>query len=386
MKHWMVSVLGLAAVSPVKNNIQIREKEAYSMRRLILIDGSSLLSTSFYGNMPNAYRRAKTDEERKRALDKVLKTADGQFTNGVFTMMKLLENLITKQQPSHLVVAWDLSRATTLRRSMYPEYKAHRSETRPELKSQFILAQKVLEKMNIPQFVVDGYEADDIIGTLSKKFNPEIPVFIWTKDQDAIQLVDEKTRLWLITSKAKEMYKGLDIDTKQFLVPDNAFEYTPLYVQEFYGVEPKQMIDLKGLCGDSSDNIPGCPGIGEKSALPLLREFRSIEELYNYIEGTSEKEVKSFFKELGIVRSPYSYLTKTSDTELVGKKAALLSKELATIQCSIESLQHLILNDLRVDINLEGRQHMYIKLEFNSLLNDTHLIEKAVEKTHLIFS
>lgn len=338
--------------------------------KLILIDGSSLLSTSFYGNVPNTYLRAKTDEEREKALEKVLKTPDGQYTNGVFTMLKLFEKLFSKQNPSHVVVAWDLSR-DTFRREMYPAYKAQRSSTPEELKSQFVLAQEVLEAMGIPQFVFSRYEADDIIGTLAKRFKEEMPVFIWTKDQDAIQLVDEQTRLWLITKKAKDMYQELQIDTSDMTVPDNAFEYTPYYVKHFYGIDPHQMIDLKGICGDASDNIPGVKGVGEKSVVPLLCEFGDIDSIYDYMENTELKEIKGFIKELGISRSPYTYLMKESDTEIVGKASALLSKQLATIHCDIEELQDVELDSLRLSINQEGRKEMYEKLSFKSLLQTT---------------
>lgn len=336
--------------------------------KLILIDGSSLLSTSFYGNVPNTYLRAKTDEEREIALEKVLKTEDGQYTNGVFTMMKLFEKLFKQQNPSHVVVAWDLTR-DTFRRELYPEYKAQRGSTPVELKSQFALAQEVLKAMRIPQFIFNRYEADDIIGTLAKRFKEEVPVYIWTKDQDAVQLVDEQTRLWLITKKAKDMYEELQIDTKNILVPDNAFEYTPHYVKHYYGIDPHQMIDLKGICGDTSDNIPGVKGVGEKSVVPLLCEFGDIDSIYDYIESTELNEIKVFLKELGIARSPYTYLMKQSETELVGKASALLSKQLATIHCDIEELQEIGLDSLKLSINEDGRKTMYEKLAFNSLLN-----------------
>lgn len=339
-------------------------------KRLILIDGSSLLSTSFYGNVPNTYLRAKTDAEREKALKKVLKTPDGQYTNGVFTMLKLFENLFKKQNPSHVVVAWDMSR-DTFRRELYPAYKAHRGSTPEELKSQFALAQEVLKAMEIPQFVFNRYEADDVIGTLAKRFKGELPVYIWTKDQDAIQLVDEQTRLWLITKKAKDMYEELQIDTRDTLIPDNAFEYTPYYVKHFYGIDPHQMIDLKGICGDTSDNIPGVKGVGEKSVVPLLCEFGDIDNIYDYMENTELNEIKGFIKELGISRSPYNYLMKKSDTEIVGKASALLSKQLATIHCDIEELQDVQLDSLKLSINQEERKRIYEKLSFKSLLQTT---------------
>ncbi|WCK57191.1 5'-3' exonuclease H3TH domain-containing protein (plasmid) [Aneurinibacillus sp. Ricciae_BoGa-3] len=345
--------------------------------RLLLIDGSSLLSTSFFGSLPMDYKRAKTDEDRERALSKVMQM-NGEYTNGVFTMMKNIEKILVHQKPSHLSVAWDLNRET-FRRVLYPEYKSNRGETNPALKSQFGLAQRVLKEMNISQFVLDGFEADDILGTLSKRFKDDLPVYLLSKDQDVIQLVDEHIRLWLITSKAQDMYAEFGMNQKELDIPDNTFELTPYYVKELYGVNPIQIIDRKALEGDSSDAIPGIRGVGETSSVPLLQEFTNIEGLYEYIEDTPEKEIKAFFKSLGINRSPLSYLTKTSDTQLVGKASALLSKTLATIDCQVPDLVDVQLDDLALRIDMDGRKRVYKELAFKSLLEKELEIEKQLQ-------
>lgn len=337
------------------------------MKKLLLVDGSSLLMTSFFGNIPREYYRIKTEEDRARVLKKVLQTPDGQFTNGVFTMMRWLERIIKEQEPTHLAVAWDLSR-DTFRRKLYPPYKAHREEAAPELKSQFALAQRVLKAMNIQQFALADFEADDIIGTLAKRFKDTIPVYILTKDQDALQLVGGNVRVWLLTSKAREMYEHIGLYDKELSAPRHAFEFTSMYVEEFYGVKPHQIIDMKALVGDTSDNIPGVKGVGEKAVIPLLKEFGSVENLYEYIENTPETEVRLFFKEIGINRSPLSYLIKTSETELVGKASAMLSKQLATIDCEIKGLSYVQLSDLVLQIDDEGRRSIYEELSFQSII------------------
>ena len=336
------------------------------MNKLLLIDGSSLLSTSFFGNLPATYFKARTEEEKAQALKKVLKTSTGVFTNGVFTMTKALLNLMDKQEPTHLVVAWDVSR-NTFRRKAYEGYKANRGVTAPELSAQFTVMQELLDAMKIPQFMFEEYEADDIIGTFAKQFEQSIPTYILTKDQDALQLVSEYTRLWLMTSKAKEMYKELGIETKGLNIPDNVFEYTPIYVEEFYGVRPVQIIDKKALEGDSSDNIPGVKGVGPKAVGPLLNEFGTVEEIYDYIENTPEKEAKEFFKELGI-RSPLAALLKEDENELVGKRAAYLSKELATINTQIEELFNVQIADLELNVDFEAMLLKFKELEFKSLV------------------
>ncbi|GEO25986.1 hypothetical protein AAC03nite_17710 [Alicyclobacillus acidoterrestris] len=339
--------------------------------KLVLIDGSSLLTTSFFGNVPRDYYQLKSQEEREAYLrKKALCTESGIYTNAVYPMTRILLNLVERQKPTHLAVAWDVSR-NTFRRELYPDYKGHREDALPILGQQYGTMQSLLSAMNIAQFWFDDYEADDIIGTLARKFEKDMPVYIYTKDQDALQLISEGTRVWLLTSKAEALYKSRGLNVKELAVPDGTFEYTTVTFEEEYGLKPWQMVDKKALEGDSSDNIPGVKGVGEKAAVPLLREFGKIEDLYDYIEDMCpehESEVKRLFKELGIARSPLVYLTKESDTELVGKRAAVLSKALATIRTDIEALATVDAASLEVRIDYAQAREKFVELEFSSLL------------------
>ena len=328
---------------------------------------SSLLVSSFYGNLPREYRFAKTEEEKDKCLNKLLQTSDGHYTNGVFTMITTMLNIIKKQQPKYIAGAWDLTRET-FRKSLYEPYKGTRKQIREELGSQFGLGQEVLKEMGIAQFAFMDYEADDILGTLARKFSQEVAVKIMTKDQDALQLVDENTRVWLITSKAGDMYAEVGVNPKEINIPSGVFEFTPDYMETFYGLKPIQIIDKKAIEGDTSDNIPGVKGVGEKAVVPLLQEFETVEGIYDFIENSSKEEIKEMFKLLGIKRSPLSYLTKVSDTELVGKKSAMLSKTLATIKCDIPELQEVTLSSLELNINKEAMRNVFTRLEFTSLL------------------
>jgi DNA polymerase-1 len=320
------------------------------MRKLIIIDGSSLLSTYFFATVPNEYYRAKTQEERRFILPRIMQTSTGIFTNGVFAMCKSLIKLVEQQKPSHIAVCWDISR-NTFRRQMYPEYKANRAETAPELKSQYILMQEILTKAGIAQFMDENLEADDFIGSLAKQFESELPVFILTKDQDALQLVSNRTRLWLITSKAGDLKQVF----KQDGTPDGTFEFTPDLVHSVYGVWPQQIIDKKALEGDASDNIPGVRGVGEKVAVPLLQEYGSVENIYEAL--TDPESFKSTCKDLGI-RALIKSLTE-------GKNSAYLSKNLAKIK--IFALDN-SLSDLTCNINYDALNAKFRELEFKSLV------------------
>lgn len=338
--------------------------------KLILIDGSSLLTTSFFGNVRRDFYSMKTAADKEAYLRRTaLRTSSGVFTNAVYPMTRILLNLIENQQPTHFVVAWDVSR-NTFRRKLYSEYKGHREDALPVLGEQYQTMQSLLDVMNIPQFRFDDYEADDIIGTLAKRFETEMPVYILTKDQDALQLVTDHTHVWLGTSKAEELYKSRGIQPKMLRVPDGSFEYTPVTFEEEYGLRPIQMIDKKALEGDSSDNIPGVKGVGEKAAVPLLQEYGTIEHLYEAIEGMNpheEAEMKVLFKAMGISRSPLAYLLKESNDELCGKEAAILSKTLATIHTSIPQLGTVTTADVRLQLNVEETQAKFAELEFTSL-------------------
>lgn len=336
--------------------------------KLILIDGSSLLSTHYYGMLPKPILFAKTEEEREKHYGKILQNKKGQFTNGAYGMTKSLMKLLKEQKPSHVAVAWDISRKTTFRREAYPEYKGTRGETPYPLKEQFALMQDLLGEIGIAQFMHAEYEADDYLGTLSRKFEKEIPTYILTKDRDALQLVSEYTRLWLMQSsedKARELCREYYPDGLEFNIPKNCFELTPRIVKAEYGVRPDCCVMLKALTGDASDNIPGVKGVGAASAVPLVNEYRTIDNLYEGIvdmESREEKEIKAFWKEyLGISRSPLTCLLKEG-----ARESAKMSEFLGTIKTDIPVAASL--EDLKVRLNESAMQKCFKELEFHSLL------------------
>jgi len=192
------------------------------------------------------------------------------------------------------------------------------------------------------------YEADDIIGTLAKHFENDIPVRIMTKDRDALQVVSDNTHVWLTGTKN---------ETKD--IPDGCQEFDPAAVKKIFGVYPKQFADLKALSGDASDNIPGVPGVGDKTAVPLLSKFNSIEELYDYIESHKEVDCKKLFQELGIKRSPLKQLLNHKDSAVISKQLALI----AEVPMDVE------LGDLRYVFDIPEIDFLFSKLEFNSLID-----------------
>lgn len=225
--------------------------------KLLAIDGNSIINRAFYGI-------------------KLLTTKQGEFTNGIYGFMNVLLRLIEQEQPDGVAIAFDL-RAKTFRHKMYDEYKAGRKGMPDELASQMPLLKELLTHLGYTCLSLEGFEADDILGTLAdmaEKCDLHTCV-IATGDRDSLQLVSEHTRVLLSATKMGR---------------PEITDCTPEYIMEKYGVSPLGMIEIKALQGDSSDNIPGVAGIGEKTAAALIGEYQSIDNIYSNIDGLDIKE------------------------------------------------------------------------------------------------
>lgn len=352
---------------------------------LLIIDGSSLLSTQFYGNLPREILFAKTQEEKEKYYHKIMQTSKGVYTNAVYGFFRTLLRIIKEQKPSHLVVTWDISR-DTFRRKLYPAYKAQRSETMLPLKEQFVLCQNALESVGVFQLMDEEYEADDFSGTVASMFEEEIPVRILTKDNDYLQLVTEKTHLWLMHSTAKkteELFAKYKLDQRAVRCPERTFEFTPELIKKEFGILPSSVPDLKALQGDASDNIKGVPGVGEKAAAALIAEYETIDALYETVRGIDESEKKKlnqYWKEkLGLARSPLAYLLKEDEEELVGEKAAFLSRQLATIKRDVPVNQN-TLSAYEISLDIDAAKKLFHELEFKSLVSELPSEEQKEEQ------
>ena len=252
------------------------------MDKLVVIDGNSILNRAFYGIMGS----------------KMLQTADGTYTNAVYGFLTIMFKLVEDLQPKYMVVAFDL-KAPTKRHEMYKEYKGTRHGMPDELASQMPIIKEVLSAMNIAVLTKEGYEADDILGTLSRFGESNgLEVVLLTGDRDSFQLATEKTIIRIPRTKQGKT-ETENFDRKKII--------------ETYGIEPKALIEVKGLMGDSSDNIPGVPGVGEKTALNLIKEYGDIDNLYAKIES-GEATVKGKLLENLVNNKELAYLSRTLGT------------------------------------------------------------------------
>lgn len=295
-------------------------------KKLVLIDGNSLLFRAFYA-LP------------------LLHNDKGVYTNAIYGFTNILLRVLEEEKPTHILVAFDAGK-TTFRHETYQDYKGGRQKTPPELSEQFPLSRRLLNAFHIPHYELDLYEADDIIGTLTeeaKKANMEVKVI--SGDQDLLQLVSEKVTV-AVTKKGISEVES----------------FTPETLQEKMELTPEQIIDLKALMGDSSDNIPGVPGVGIKTATKLLKEYGTLENIYANIEHISGKKLK--------------------ENLLNHKEEAFLSKQLATINRT--SPIEITLDDLTYEgFEYKDVYELFTELEFRSLLDRLHMNTEETEQPEL---
>ncbi len=215
-------------------------------QHLLIIDGMALLFRSFFSTS---------------VYGQFMINSKGIPTNAVTGLLKHLFAVIEYTKPTHIVCCWDMG-SKTYRNDLFTNYKANRPEAPIELQPQFDLAKEVVEALNITNIGIEGYEADDCIGTLTKKFEHDMKISIITGDKDILQLLNDQVDV-LILQKGIGNYKHYTRES---------------YIEEFF-IEPRMLIDVKALMGDSSDNYPGVKGIGEKTAFKLISQYRSIDQL-----------------------------------------------------------------------------------------------------------
>ena len=290
------------------------------MKKMLLVDGNSMLFRAYYATV---YGRP-------------MSTSNGIPTNAVFGFSNMLSKAVEIIQPDYLCVAFD-SAKKNFRHELFPEYKGGRKETPEDLVVQFGIVREFLDAYKIARFEKEGIEADDIIGTLSFA-HPECEIAILSSDRDLLQIIDPTTSVYLMKKGISELEK---------------MDEAALY--EKYEITPSQIVDLKGLMGDASDNIPGIPSVGEKTAVKLLKQFETVEGVIEHVN-----EIKG----------------KLHDTIVNYQQQAMLSKKLATIHKTA---------DIPVDLeqfvyapDFKSLKEFYMKYEMNSLAKKIE-VEEAVE-------
>ncbi|MFA4880766.1 MAG: DNA polymerase I [Candidatus Doudnabacteria bacterium] len=312
-------------------------KEAKRLKKFVLIDSNALVHRGFH------------------ALPMTMTTKSGEIVNAVYGFTLVFLNVLAKLKPDYIAACFDLA-APTFRHKASDLYKAHRVKGADELYAQIPRVKELLRAFNIPIFAKKGFEADDLIGTLARRIeqkNKDIQTIVVTGDLDALQLVDDHTQVFTLRKGVKDTVL-----------------YDEKMVRERYGLSPEQLPDFKGLAGDASDNIPGVYKVGEKSAIQILKAFRSIENLYTFLDQHPEEE-KLKYKGLELKGKLLENLRKY-------KKDSFLSKKLGTIIQDMPlklDLQKCIL----VDFERQKVLNLFRELEFQSLISKVPQSERLSE-------
>ncbi|CAH1053907.1 MULTISPECIES: 5'-3' exonuclease [Paenibacillus] len=293
--------------------------------RVMLVDGMALLFRAFYATSYGGYIR---------------KTKAGLPTNAVYGFLQYFFDAVSTFEPSHVVCCWDMGKGT-FRTEKYDGYKSNRIEAPLELIPQFDLVKDVVAELGVPNIGLAGYEADDCIGTLASCYSENSEVYILTGDHDMLQLIDENVKV-VIMKKGRSNYKVYDLAE----------------LLEEKGLTPRQVIDLKGFMGDTSDNYPGVKGIGEKTALKLLTEYSTVE---------------------GVIENLH-LLPKGVRTKIEADLDMLhLSRELAEIRCDVPVVCEL--TEALWQLQRETAARKFQELEFGSLM---HLIAEVQDERGIV--
>lgn len=280
-------------------------------KKIMLVDGMALLFRGFYAT---SYR------------GNFMYTSGGIPTNGIYQFFRYLLDAIKTYEPTNVICCWDLG-SKTFRTDMYPNYKANRGAPPEELVPQFDLVKDVVTSFDIPNIGIENYEADDCIGTLAHLYKDEHEINILTGDLDMLQLVTNNINVII-------MRKGMG--NYELFHQNNFYEKRNIY--------PNQYIDFKGLTGDSADNYPGVKGIGEKTAIRLLNEYETVENIMHNIESLTPALKRNLINDLEMFE---------------------LSRDLATIKCNLEI--KCLLNDSIWNINKDKVMEHFSKLEFKNM-------------------
>ena len=293
-----------------------------SQKKILLVDGNSVAFRAFY------------------ALYNVMdnfKNADGLYTNAIFTFKNMFEKILLQEQPTHALVAFDAGK-TTFRTEIFQDYKAGRAKTPSEFREQMPFIRQLIHGFGVKEYELPNYEADDIIGTLATKASHEgFDVIVVSGDRDLTQLASDKITVYITVKGMTE----LEICTPAFIA------------EKYDGLTPKQIIDLKGLAGDKSDNLPGVTKVGEKTAVKLLKQYDSVEGIYEHIDAFKPSKMK--------------------ENLINDKEQAFMSKQLATI--NVQAPVDITLADLAYQgMNENELIELYRKLNFQSFLDKMNVV------------
>ena len=306
--------------------------EEKNTNKVLLIDGNSIMNRAFYGIMGS----------------KMLTAKDGTYTNAVYGFLSILFKNIEEVEPEYMLIAFDSKTAADARKKMYEGYKKNRHGMPQELAAQMPIIKEVLHAMNIETMEKADYEGDDILGTYAKKFAANgKDVYILSGDRDLFQLIEENITVRIPRTKMGKTETEI---------------YTKEKIQEEYGLEPEDLIEVKALMGDSSDEIPGVPSVGPKTSTSIIKEYKTIDNLYKALE-----------------EGRATFTSKLQDALIKNRDLAELSRELGRININVPDIENLEETKIK-EWNREEVAKLFQKLNFSRFIERFNLKEEIEAK------
>lgn len=336
-----------------------------------IIDALSILVDAYYSSIPEALAKAKTQEEREEAFKLLETDENGRYIGAIRGLFCAIFDAVDKLNPTHLTVVWGTSRKTNIRKDIYANYKADANNMDEPLRQQIKTAQILLSSL-VKQFTSNKYEAIDLAGTIADKLKDKAEIHILARNNNYLQLTDIAT-VYIKTPMAERLIEEHNLDTNT--IPNSFFKYTKETLKYVKDLEPQQVLGFNALVGNPSSGIPGVKGVGATTALPVIKKYSTINNLYSQIENSTIEELVAIWKSIG-VRNPTSKLLQGKENALISEKLLSICKDVYVEDNELDDIENKItLDKAATELSKIGLLSEFYVTEINESIKAKNLLE-----------
>lgn len=342
--------------------------------KVVIIDGTALIVDAYFNSMPEELAKAQTIEEKIEAFDALEKNCNGKYIGAVRGLFSVILDTVDRINPTHIAVVWGTSRKSNIRKEIYGGYKSDNSAMDEPLREQFKTAQALLAPL-VKQFTSNKYEAIDLAGTLADKFKDKAQVTIVARNNNYLQLCDIAD-VCIKTPRAESLIEKYCLNSGE--IPTGFFKYNKDTVKYVKDLEPSQILGYNALVGVPSSGVPGVKGVGAATALPIIKKYSTIDNLYNDIDNIEYNELQSMWKELGL-RNNINKLANDRDNAFISRDLLKINKDVFVNNEDLEGIQNsLTFKSVARELNKVGlliRMPVGVTVEDNSHIRFRDLLE-----------
>lgn len=334
--------------------------------KVVIIDGTALIVDAYFNSMPEELAKAQTIEEKIEAFDALEKNCNGKYIGAVRGLFSVILDTVDKINPTHIAVVWGTSRKSNIRKEIYSGYKSDDNGMDEPLREQFKTAQALLAPL-VKQFTSNKYEAIDLAGTLADKFKDKAQVTIVARNNNYLQLCDIAD-VCIKTPRAESLIEKYCLNSAE--IPTGFFKYNRDTIKYVKDLEPSQILGYNALVGVPSSGVPGVKGVGAATALPIIKKYSTIDNLYNDIDNIEYKELQSLWKELDL-RNNINKLIDDRDNAFISRDLLKINKDVFVNDEDLEGIQNsLTVKSVARELNRVG---LLIRMPINTTIEDGSL-------------